>query len=86
MLFLASMGRKIGWNELAWGGLLLAGIWTAIHGLTAAKITFRSLGWLPGQEKERLRPRWYHRLFIVSVGLFIAISALCALMGIHWNR
>jgi hypothetical protein len=80
------MVRKIGWNELAWGGLLVAGIWTSVYGLTAAQITFRSVGWLPGQEKERLTPRWYHRLFIASVGLFIAISALCSLIGVHRNR
>ena len=73
-------------NNLIWCGMLLAGLWTAVYGLTAGKITFRSLGWLPGQEKERIKPKWYHRLFIVSVGAFIAISALCSLMGVHWRH
>jgi hypothetical protein len=86
LFFLASAIRKISSNELTWGGLLLAGIWTAVYGLAASQVTFRSLGWLPGREKERFKPRWHHRLFILSVGMFIAISALCSLIGVHWGR
>ncbi len=74
------------WDRLVQGFLALAGIYGIVRGVAAEKFTFRSLGWMPGQEKEQIKPKWYHRLFIASVGLLIAISALCSLMGVHWNR
>jgi len=83
---LAYAMNKLTWNEFYWTVLLLAGVAGAIHGLTAREFTFRRRGWLPGQEKERLQPQWYHRLFVVSVAVVLAVYAYSSLHGVHWRH
>jgi hypothetical protein len=74
------------WEKLVPGTLTLAGIYAIVHGLTAEKFTFRSLGWLPGQERQKFSPRWYERMLMVLLGLALAITSLWSLLGLHWLR
>jgi hypothetical protein len=78
--------RKLGWPEIVWGFLVLSGIWEILTGLAAAKFTDRTLGWLPGQERTKFTPRWYHRALRVSLGLLVTILALIAFGGIRSKR
>jgi hypothetical protein len=78
--------RNLGWPEIVWGFLALSGIWEIVSGLAAAKFTDRTLGWLPGQERVKFSPRWYHRALRVSLGLLVTILALFALVGIRYKR
>jgi hypothetical protein len=80
---LVSAFAKSHCNRLICGTLLVAGIWTVIHGLTAEKFTVPSLGWLPGQEREQYVPKWYHRVFVILAGLGVAGFAWCGLIGFH---
>jgi hypothetical protein len=86
VLLLTSIVGALNLSKLVWAGWLLAGVGTAIHGLTAEKLTFRRLGWLPGQESEQFKPEWYHRGFVVLVGVIIAVFAFCSLLGIRWKH
>jgi hypothetical protein len=46
------------WDKLLYGFLLLAGIYGIVYGLTASTFISRSLGWMPGREREEFSPRW----------------------------
>jgi hypothetical protein len=81
----AILARNLGRDAVLWGVGLLAGIWVVIQGLTAKEMSFRSRG-LPSHESEPFKPEWYHRLFMVLVGLFMVVYALWSLLGFKLNR
>ena len=66
--------------------LLLAGICGIVYGFTAERFTARSLGWMPGQERRKFTPHWYHRLLMMLLGLGLAIQSLSSLLGIRWRH
>lgn len=78
--------KRLGLDEIFWGCLALAGVWETVKGLTAERFTDRTLGWLPGQERVKFDPKWYHRTVRVSCGLLITIYAFFGFIGVHWKR
>jgi hypothetical protein len=74
------------WNRVVDGVLCLAGIYGIVRGLTAEKLTFHPLGWMPGREREEFTLHWYHRVLMVLVGTGLALQSLLSLLGFHWRR
>lgn len=68
-------------ERLWWILLLIIGLGAVVRGLAAKQFTFFWRGGLG--ETELYHPEWYHRGFVVLVGLFMSVVAACHLFAIH---